>query len=535
MKRNFVWVVLGFNLCLANAQVENDPVVMTVAGKDIPVSEFLFLAQKDTSVNLLEKKSLESYVELFKNFKLKVAEAESKRFNESQNFNDELNSYKSQLRDSYLSDREGEAKAVRKVYDRERNILSASHILFKFPSSKVVSKDTTEAFRAANEAYRRIVGGEDFTTIGETLAADSTADVIYETIDYIFPLQALKPFEDAVYALKNVGDVSRPVRTNLGFHLIRLDRRIENPGKLKVAHILISPVEDPFDPKENEDEVLLAKATAFYDRAVNGENFGELARHNSADMGSVGKGGELPYFGLGEMVRPFEEAAFAMKDTGEISRPVKTRYGYHVIKLLEKAKHPSYEEEERSIYVVMKQGEWNFELFKSFEDREKEKFGYVFYPEAYADLQRLCDDYHPEDTTFYNRARLLTEPLFTVNGDTIPQSEFAEYLHLYPFSTKSYAGDFLYDVYRQFVRTIVSELEKRTLSEYHPEYDRLVKEYYDGILLFEISSDRVWDKPVEEQEQLEAEWLKELSQKFEVKINRKVLKDLKKHIKKEQS
>ncbi|MDR1408164.1 MAG: peptidylprolyl isomerase [Tannerella sp.] len=502
---------------------------MTVAGKDILLSEFLFLAQKDTTVNLLDGKSLENYVELFKNFKLKVAEAESKRFHESQSFNDELNSYMTQLRDSYLSDKEGEAEAVRKVYDREKEVLSVSHILFKFPSSRIVSKDTVDAYRKAGETYRRIIGGEDFHAVGKALAADTAA--FYETIEYIFPLQAMKPFEDAAYALKNEGDVSGPVRTNLGFHLIHLDRRIENPGKVKVAHILIAPMDVPLDLKDNEDETLHKKADEIYRRAVNGEDFAELALYNSSDINTSGKGGELPYFGLGEMVKPFEEAAFALKDTGEISQPVKTRYGYYIIKLLDKIKRPSYENAARSIHSSMRQGEWNFELYKPFEEHEKEKFGYVFYPEAYADLQKLCDEYHPEDTAFYNLGALLTKPLILLNGDIILQNEFVEYLRLYPFSAKSYSGDFLYDVFRQFVRTIVTELEKRTLSEYHPEYDRLVKEYYDGILLFEISSNRVWDKPIEEQAQLESEWIKELHQKFEVTLNRKVLKNMKKYIK----
>jgi peptidyl-prolyl cis-trans isomerase SurA len=518
---------------MVNAQDKDNPVVMTVAGKDIPLSEFLFLAQKDTTVDLLDRKSLANYVELFKNFKLKVAEAESKRYHESLNFSDELNSYKSQLRESYLSDREGEAEAIRKIYDRGKEVLSVSHILFRFPSVKVVSKDTVDVYGKAYETYLRIIGGEDFSAVGKALAADTAA--VYEEIDYIFPLKTMKPFEDAAYSLQNVGDISKPVRTNYGFHLIRLDKRIEDPGRVKVAHILIAPDENALDTGANTDEALLKKASSLYERAINGEDFAALAREYTADMSTVHSGGEMPYFGPGEMVRPFEQAAFAMKDIGEISKPLKTRYGYHIIKLLGKADRPPYEEMEHSIYTAMKQGEWYFELFKSFEEREKKKFNYVLYPEAYAELQKLCDDYHPEDTAFYNRARQMTNPLTMINDTVFPQNEFAEYLRLYPFSAKSYSGDFLYDVFRQFVRTIVTELEKRTLSDYHPEFDQLVKEYYDGILLFEISSNRVWNKPVEEQEKLEAEWIEELNREYEVKLNHKVLKNLNKYLKKKRN
>ena len=532
MRKIFVWIILGFNILFTNAQDKNNPVVMTIAGKDILLSEFLFLAQKDSSVDLLNKQSLNTYTELFKNFKLKVAEAESKRYQESLRFNEELESYKTQLRDNYLSDKEGESNAIKKVYDRGEELVAVSHILFRFPTETraIVSKDTVELYRKANEVYRRIAGGEDFEAVGKDLAKNDSL-ATYENVGYIHVLQTAKPFENAAFALQRAGDISKPVRTDFGFHIVRLNERITDPGKIKVAHILVAPQENPSDPKDNEDEVLQKRANDLYERAVKGEDFAYLAGTYSSDLNTIGNGGELPYFGLGEMVDLFEQAAFALKDTGDIARPIKTRYGYHIIKLLNRRKRFPFEEAEQSLYTTMRRGEWNFELYHAFEEREKAKFGYVFYPEAYAELQQLCDDYHPEDTTFYNRARELAKPLMMLNGTTFPQNEFIEYLKLYPLSAKRYSGDFLYDVYRQFVRTIVTELEKRMLEDLHPEFNQLVKEYYDGILLFDISSERVWNKPVEEQAELEAKWIEELNKKYEIKLNRKVLNNLKKYIK----
>lgn len=525
MKKVFVLILLVLNCCLIYSQQKEDPIVMTIAGKEVPLSEFLFLAQKDEGVNLSDKKSLENYVEMFKNFKLKVAEAESKRFHESISFQEELNKYKAQLTASYLSDKEGEAKVMRKIYDRGGELISASHIVFKLPQ-KTVSKDTLEIYNKANEVYKRILAGEDFKTIGEAFNAEDNNDIIYEVIGYMFPLQAVKALENAVYALPE-GAISSPVRTTFGYHIIKIDQRIPNPGKIRVAHILINS-DNP--EKEQDDEALLKKANEIYEKAIAGEDFGELAKTYSTDKNSAEEGGALPYFGLGEMVLDFEKAAFALNNIGEISKPVKTRYGYHIIKLLDHKERAPYIDAERNIYLEMKEGEWSFELFESFDEAQKKKFGYTFNQDAYNDLQKLCDDYFPTDTAFYNRASQMTKTLMHMNGIDFPQNEFAEYLRIYPTSTKTYSGDFLSEVYQLFVHQIIIELEKRTLNEDHPEFPKLMQEYRDGILLFEISSDKIWDKPVEEQAELEKQWIKDLNNKFETKIDWKVLKNIKNYL-----
>ncbi|MDR3261138.1 MAG: peptidylprolyl isomerase [Tannerella sp.] len=511
---------------------------MTVAEKEIPLSEFLFLAQKDSSVDLLNKKSLENYVTLFKNFKLKVAEAESLGINKSRAFEDELTNYQAQLRASYLSDKEGETAALYGMYEKSKDILSVSHIVYLLPP-QAVSKDTGAVYDRAYEAYKRIAGGEDFTKFGQSLAADENSGVIYEDIDYLYPLQTLKAFEDAVYSLP-VGVVSTPVRTALGFHLIRVNKKITNPGKVQVAHILIAPPPEDAaaqtgQTKEELEKLFLNRVNEVYEKVKKGEDFAVLAQTYSMDDKSSPNGGVLPYFGLGEMVKPFEQAAFALMIPGETSELVHTRFGYHIIKLLNRKERAPFEEMERGMYMNMKQGERNFDLYKSFDEREQKKFGYVFYQDAYDDLQRLCDDYFPTDTAFYNRAIQLKKVLVHLNNTDFQQkdflqNEFAEYLYRYPFSTKTYSGDFLSEVYRLFVRDILTELEKRSLDDQHPEFQQLVQEYHDGILLFEVSNTRVWDKPLEDQARLEEEWIRELNEKFTTTINWKVLKNIKKYI-----
>lgn len=499
-----------------------DSVVMTVAGKQIPLDEFVFMAKKNGEVNLSDRKSLDGYVELYKNFKLKVADAEAAGLDKTKDFTEELDGYRAQLTSSYLSDKEGEEAAVRAEYDRLGEVLELSHILFRLPE-KTVSKDTVAVYAKALQAYERIKNGEDIATVGRELAKEDS-EIGYEYARCLQPMQTIKAFENYAYSMKP-GELSMPIRTTLGFHVVKLHSRKPNPGMRHVAHILIPFQKDSVQRSESET---LALAEDIYKKVQNGEDFAKLAEEYSSDGASARKGGELPWFGVGEMVEPFERGAFALTTPGEISKPIKTRFGYHVIKLIEKKGIPSFEEKKKSWARTMAQGERNFEYYKAFDERMKKEYGYVFYPEAYAELVALCNDHFPTDKEFYEKAKDMDKTLIHLVDTDFPQSEFAYYIQRCPFSTKTYAGDFMQEVFDLFVRDIVTTSERKNLETKHPEFKYLMQEYRDGILLFNISNQKVWSKPATEQAKLEDEWVKQLNKEYPVTINWKVLKKLKK-------
>jgi len=525
MKKFFV-IIIGLNFCFAYAQKNVDPIVMTVGDIEVPLSEFLFIAQKDDSgVNLLDKKSRDNYIELFKNFKLKVADALSLRIHESIYFQNELRTYQTQLVGSYLSDNEGEEMAMRKVYEQNKALFSLSHIMFRLPEQSF-TKDTLEVFNKANEAYRRIKAGEDFATVGNALMGDENANAVYEEQDYVFPIQTFKEIVEPAFAM-SPGDISTPIRTPLGFHIIRLNRKIENTARLQVAHILL---QTPEDINQEDEQALLKDANDIYEKIKQGEDFAKLAEAYSQDENTKYNGGVLPPFGLGNMVLPFEQAAFALENIGDVSKPVRTRFGYHIIKLVEKGDYPSFEEMEQTIYLAMQQGDLIHELYKVFDDRHKEKMGYVFYEGAYNELLALCEDYFPTDTAFYNRASQMTKPIMQLQGIDFPQYEFADYIQLKSTSQNTYSVDFLNDQYAIFVREMLTILIERDI-ENNPEFNHLMNEYHDGILFFEVSDTKVWSKPIEEQEDLEQQWMQELNRKYKVTINKKVVNNIKKYLK----
>ena len=337
-------------------------------------------------------------------------------------------------------------------------------------------------------------------------------------------MQTVKAFEYAAYDMP-VGTVSAPVRTTLGFHLIKLHNRKPNPGMRTVAHILIPVASDSIP---DADQTALNKANEVYKQAVNQGDFSILAQTYSSDAATAGRGGVLPEFGAGEMVESFETAAFALQNPGDISEPVKSPFGYHIIKLLDKRGIPDFEEKKSKWARIMAQGERNFEYNQTFDDRMKQEYGFRFYPEAYRELQNLCDVYYPANPAFYTDMPQMQAVLFHVNDTDYTQRDFLSYMQRHPYSTKSYSGDFMEDVFKLYVRELLIQAERANLSVKYPEYNHLMREYHDGILLFEISNKKIWNQPAEQQSELEAAWIQQLNEKYPVEINWEILKKVNK-------
>lgn len=519
---------------VVKGQLPEDSVIMTVAGKQVPLAEFEFIAKKNNEVDFSNEKALKDYVELFKNFKLKVAEAESLGIDKSNEFASELSGYETQLRTSYLFDAKGEEDAIRVLYDRTKEYVELSQIVFPILIPQYVAKDTVEAYKRTMQVYERIRNGEDFDKVGgevyeEYLKCRDSQDTnkvclpaIYQTIPYFQILQKPKVFEDKVYSMK-VGEISSPLRSADGFHLIKIKDRKPDPGSVSVATIRIGFEDDSISRTKEEARIL---ADEVYKKAIAGEDFATLVTTYSSDKGT--EDGIMPPVKPGELVKPLEEIVYSLSTPGEISKPYMTEHGYHLFKLIAVIPNPSFEDRKTELRTSMIRGEYNFDLFRVFDERLKKEYNYTFYPEAYAELERLAEDYFPSSNDFFNKALDMKKTLAVINGIDFPQAEFAYYMNRFPYSVKTYAGDFMKEVYDLFIRDIITTLEKENMMTRHSEIPYLIQEYRDGMLLFEVSSMKVWDKPVEEQAAAEKEWVKELNKKYPVKINQKLLKKLKK-------
>jgi peptidyl-prolyl cis-trans isomerase SurA len=523
-------------VCLTcKAQKTADSVIMTVGSKQVSLAEFEYIAHKNNEVDFSDSKSLMNYIELFRNFKLKVVEAESLGLDNRETFKQEWEEYKTQLIAGYMSDKQAEENFARTIYKRADEYLVLKQIFLPFQSKQCVTKDTLAPFKKAMEIYDKIAGGLSFDSVSVQYAQSSLAGnreigskqneeeenaitIRYETIPFFLPMQKNKIFEEIAYATP-VGNTAKPFRSAEGYHILKVEDRRPYFSKMLVAYINV-----PFEldsVKRTTDEVM-AIINEVYDKAISGEDFTQLVYKYSVDTVD---GGVLARFGPGEMVSSVEKITYALA-LGEISKPLVAEKGAYIFKLIERREAPAFEDVSEKLIADLgrKEQERNFGLFKSYDDSLKKEYKYVLYPKAYAELEKLADEFFPTSEQFQSKLKNMNKQLFRLNGKDFTQQDFGAYIQASPVSQKTYSKDFLNEELSLFVREEARKCEQNNLMIKYPEIALLLQEYRDGILLFDISNDKVWSKPVEEQEALETAWVKELNEKYTVTINPDALK-----------
>ena len=526
MKKISVFFIFVAMIAAIEAKEKKETIVMTVAGKDITLSEFIYAAKKGDGINFNNKKEVDNYVEIFKNYKLKVADAEARFIHTAPRFEDEMEKLTFQLQSNYFTDKSGEDSALQVIYNRTKIFPGIKEIWFKYPleqisTGQILTKDTLELFQKANAVYQRIKNGESFEDVGESMKDE--IDVQYTSVENIVPFQLPKILEEQIFSME-VGDISTPIRSMFGFHLIKIDRKAPSPGRLQLAHIF-SPYPSS-DPTDEEIEETRKRSEEIYELVSTKNVFDILVKEISEDTTAMEISGMLE-FGLGEILKPIERAGFALENIGDISKPVQSQFGFHLLKLVDRLPDISFEEKQSALYDNMRISDRIFDLYRVFVEKMIPRHGFVFYPEVYAELERLADEYYPEDTAFIRRGLEMGKVLLHVDTFDFHQSDFVEYIYRNKLTNQLYSLDYMNDNLNFFVREILIELEKSTLERDYPEFKMQLLEYYDGTLLFEISNSRVWSRPEEDQARLEAEWIKELNEKYPVKINWKVIRKIK--------
>src|SRR5690606_6940768 len=295
---------------------------------------------KNNRDSTITKADLDEYVELFINFKLKVKEAEEMGMDTISQFTRELKGYRDQLAKPYLADKSMTDSLVRQAYDRLQYEIRASHILITLPADPT-PEDTLKAFKKITQLKNDLLKDPSkFAKVARTSSEDPSATKNNGDLGYFTALQMVYPFENIVYETP-VGEIGGPIRTQYGYHIVKITDKRDARGQVRVAHIMIRSEEaDPEDVKVRMKQ----RADDLYERLIAGEDYSTLAKKFSDDRSSSARGGELPAFGPGKMVSEFEEAAFALDSVSEISKPVKSPYGWHIIKLLEIIPLRSYDD-----------------------------------------------------------------------------------------------------------------------------------------------------------------------------------------------
>ena len=479
----------------ANAQAGGDPVLMTVGDKNVTKSEFMSIYMKNNSkAQTTDPKSLEDYVQLFVNFRLKVREAESLGMDTASAFKAELEGYRKQLAQPYLVDNEVTDMLLREAYERSKTDVRASHILFSCDAS-ALPKDTLAAYNKAIETRNKILKGDDFSKLARLTSSDPSAKENAGDLGYFTCMQMVYPFESAAYNAE-IGKVTMPVRTRFGYHLILLNDKRPNMGQITAAHIMVKTSksgtpEDSIAAKKKIDEI--------YGKIIAGENFADLAGQFSDDKGSAKKGGELPMFGTGRMVPEFEKVAFGLSKDGDISQPFKTMYGWHIVKRLSKKEMGSFDEMKNELKPKVAKDSRSQKSKDSKLNKIKKEYNFT------ENLKMRDEMVKVMDTTFFDgkwkasAAAKLNKQLFSLGGKNYTQSDFAMYLESH--QTKRPKTDFslaINEAYSNYVNEMLYAQEESNLTAKYPEYKALLQEYRDGILLFDLTDKNVWSKAVKD-------------------------------------
>jgi peptidyl-prolyl cis-trans isomerase SurA len=482
------------------------PVVETLGSYQVPASEFAYVYRKNNSSapDYGTRQSVTDYLDLYTNFRLKVLEAEQKGLDTTQAFKRELDGYRQQLAQPYLTEKSVTDKLVREAYDRLSEEISASHILIRV-APDATPQDTLTAYKKIADLRQQVVGGADFAHLARTQSEDPSAKENAGKLGYFTAMQMVYPFESAAYKTP-VGQVSAPIRTRFGYHIIKVNDKRAAQGEIKVAHLMVRA---NAKAAKNDSLVAKKKIDELYSRLKKGENWDKLVAQFSEDAGSAANSGELPPFGTGRMIPSFEEVAFKLQKPGEISAPVQTPYGWHIIKLLERqplAKFADMEAGLKSKVAKDSRSELNKAAFLK-RIRQENQFTEVpavkTYVLAKADTALVAGRFkYAAPTTVPTKAGKAptdNSAVFTIKGKPYPVKDFLTFVQQNqrprPGAQPAFVMQQLYD---QYVEQSLTDFEKNSLESKYEDYRMLVKEYRDGILLFQLMDEKVWSKAIED-------------------------------------
>ena len=476
MNRILFTLIILFSFILKSFS-QADAILITIDGTKVTKGEFERIYQKNNS-NLYsesDKKTPEEYLDLFINFKLKVIEAEKLKMDTISAFKKELAGYREELAAPYLTDVKYNDQMIYDLYDRTTKEVHASHLLLMVPKNATHEQEE-KVLNRINEIRNEIIAGKDFNEAAAEYSEDPSAKSNKGDLGYFTAFQMVVPFENAAFTTP-VGEVSQPIRSAYGYHLLKVHDIRPNQGEILVAHIM------KIFPQGVTPEIkskLKAQIDSIYTELQNGADFAELARTKSDDKRSAMQGGEMPWFSSGRMVPEFAKAAFAIDNIGDYSKPIETPYGYHIIKKLDLRPVPSFEKSKADLESRIKQDpERSITSKQVFLDKLKVEYNYIENQEGKEKL---------ENKNISDSLKIDNFELFKIDNKSYTFDQFDAYLKNTNTSNGTYLSQF-----NNWVDSEITALENSKLEDKYPDFRYLIQEYHDGILLFNISEEKIWN------------------------------------------
>ncbi len=476
---------------------KDDPVLFSVDDTQVHLSEFKYIYSKTNGDKAdYSKASLQEYLDLYTNFKLKVKKAKDMKLDTISSLKQELDGYRRQLADSYLIDREVTEKLVDEAYDRTKQDVDISHIMVAV-APNASPADTLAAWNKIMEAKKKLDGGEDFGAIAMVYSTDKSVNKNLGHVGFVTAL-----FPNGFYALETaayvgpIGKLQGPIRTNGGYHLLLVHGRRPARGEVEVAHIMVRLDKFP-------DGIKARRAIdSLYAAVQGGASFEEVAKSSSMDQATAAKGGYIGFFGINRYEKAFEDASFSLQNDGDFSPPVQTTIGWHILKRISlKRDEPFTVVKSRLQNQIKQDTRYDLARLKMIERIKKESnftedhttlAGFITSLEADTAKSFLTYKWKAPETPS-------TKPLFSFgNSEKVTLGDFADYCAKASRKRQQMAGagiaENVNSLYSDYVGETALKHEEKLLDTKYPEFKSLMREYEEGVMLFEVTKMEVWDK-----------------------------------------
>ena len=474
---NRFFIVLSLFINFSFAQLENN-ILFKVNDSLVYVDEFNRVYNKN--IDLIEEnnqKDFESYLELFINYKLKLAEAYDLGLQNDPKYKSELNKYVKQLQNTYLTDRETEDKFLREAYERTKYEVNVSHVLIRIDEN---DNDTIDVYNKLNNLRGPFLNSS-INDFKKSYIEDE--ELIIENLGYFSAFKMIYKFENMAYKTP-VGEVSLPFRSRFGFHILKVNDKRSSLGEVTVGHIMT------YKNKPNAYE----RITNILDSLNNGISFEYLAKKYSDDKNSSFKGGRLNPFSSGQINSiPFENAAFELGKKNNISKPIETKYGWHIIKFYSKKNVQKFDEikyellnklKKSSRFSIVSDSFYNFLMNRyglNYQNNNLDYFISILDPSYFKGEWSIPESIDEEKT------------LIKILDKNLKFIDFATFLEDNQRKTSvTPYQKLISDQYKSFIKYNALEVYKNNLESENSDYKFVIKKYREGLLLFNLMQDKIW-------------------------------------------
>ncbi|MBP2832301.1 peptidylprolyl isomerase [Aquimarina sp. U1-2] len=489
MHKRSVLLFLGsilFGLSLAQEKKE---ILLSIDGDPVYVSEFNRIYRKN--IDLVKddaQKDVDEYLNLFINYKLKLKEAEALGLDQKETYIRELQGYQKQLASNYLTDTKTSEALIKEAYERSLERVKASHVLIMVKPN-ASAKDTMRAYQKILAIKDELASGQKFEEVAKKYSEDPSVVKNEGNLGWFSVFRMVYPFENTAYQTK-VGEISTPFRTQFGYHILQVQDREKKLGEVTVAHIMVA-INDNRTSEEAKIRLQQIKQ-----QIAQGASFSSLAKTYSDDPSTAIEGGKIRRFAQGALnSEKFEKAAFALQQKGELSPLVKTRYGWHIIKLIERHPVKTYQELKNDLTTKVKRDSRSKLVTRSFIHMLKDKYGIAKNEEAIAYFKNILPD-----SIFYKPWKIpadkqLEKELFTIKKEVVLYRDFAEFILQKKIreATPQDISIFVEDMYQQFESSTLLSYYESHLEEDNADFANIINEYREGLLLFDLMESKIWN------------------------------------------